>query len=249
MALPVTIAAKLRGITIIVHESDIIPGLANKIAFPFATQICTSYEATTSHLKKHASKVSYTGNPLRSELFKKSAPPTWLSNIKKPILLFLGGSQGAAFINQFVTEYGEELQKTFFIVQQYGPTNKPAHLKNSYKAFPFIKEELPALYDAAEIVVSRSGSILFELAAFKKPSVIIPLPTSANNHQYYNAKLFADAQAASLVQQNSGFGFLRDTILKLHENKGLREVLSKNINQFYKPQAVRSITDIIVKNL
>lgn len=245
VAVPNILAAHWLKIPIIAYESDSVTGISNKIAFRYASTICLGYKDAYS-----TKKIVHTGTPIRDSLLKtKSSCPDYLKDISSPILFFLGGSQGAQFINDFVEEHIAELTKTFFVIHQHGPNNDSLPQTHNYKGYSFVHEELSYIYQQAELVVSRAGSVITELAAFKKPCILVPIPKSANNHQYHNARTLEKVQAAVLVQQSSGNDFLLDKIMELHRNEGLRKVLSENIFQFYHPDAAKKIAKIILQNL
>jgi len=250
VAVPTILAAKIRKIPIIAYESDSVAGISNKIAFRYAKIICLGYKEAVKKPKKKQ-EVVHTGTPIRSVLLKPNheKTPEYLDRITKPILFFMGGSQGAKFLNDFVEKYAHELTKNFFIIHQHGPTHNPLTISDNYIGYSFIREELPFIYEKAGIVISRAGSVIAELASFKKSSILVPIPESANNHQYHNAKTLAKAQAAILVQQSSGHEFLYKKILELEDNDGLRKVLSNNIYKFYKPDAAKHIAKLIRKNI
>jgi len=260
---PVTFAAWLLMIPVFLHESDIVPGLANRISARFAKKIFVSFEKTLYFPEK---KMIVTGNPIRIDLLKvdrEEAKQYFKIRGEKPILLILGGSQGAQKINEKILEIINELLKTFEVIHQSGYKNfktlKTAtrflikeELKKYYHLFPFLKEkELKMAYCLADLIVARAGAgAIFEIAAFGKPSVLIPLPKSAQDHQMKNAYIYAQSKAAILLSQENitsrfFLGVLRNLISDRENLRKMKEAALK----FAKPQAAREIGEKIISYL
>jgi len=192
---PVVWAAWTKRIPVVIHESDMTPGLANKISVPFAKKVCYSFPETKKYLPENRSV--YTGIPIRQELFNGSAE-TGIKicgfNDNKPVIMIIGGSQGSASINKIVRSSLKELLAKFNICHICGEGNiddKLIGLKG-YKQFGYIDKELPHLFAACSLVVSRAGATtLFELLELKKPNILIPLSTGASRgDQILNAESF-----------------------------------------------------------
>jgi len=177
----------------------------------------------------------------------------------KPVVLILGGSQGAQIINQRIMSILKELVKRYQVIHQTGVNNfkriKQEGERQGYKfghsdyyPLPFIGEELKHFFALADVVISRSGSsAIAEIAANRKPSILIPLATSANNHQQINAFEVARVNGAIVLEE----GNLRKTLLlksikKIIENNEFREKLVKNIANFYQPDAAQRIAQEIL---
>ena len=195
---PVVWAAWLRGIPVIIHESDITPGLANKLALPFATRICHAFAETAQHLPKN--KAVHTGIPVRSELHlgnPQKGRDLCGFTTDKPTLLIIGGSQGSQVINTAVRNALPDLLKTIQICHLCGRGNLDPSLNNTqgYTQFEYVSEDLPHLFSAADFVVSRAGATtLFELLCLRKPTLLIPLSARASRgDQILNAKSFQNA--------------------------------------------------------
>lgn len=195
---PVVWAAWLRRIPVIIHESDITPGLANKLALPFATRICHAFAETAKHLPKN--KAVHTGIPVRSELH--SGDPQKGRTLcgfttDKPILLIIGGSLGSQVINTAVRTALPDLLKTVQICHLCGRGNRDTSLNEiqGYTQFEYVSEELPHLFAAADFVISRAGATtLFELLSLRKPTLLIPLSARASRgDQILNAQSFQNA--------------------------------------------------------
>ena len=197
VALPVVIASYMRRIPVVIHESDMTPGLANKLSFPFASKICVNFAATKKYIK-NGDKVDVTGTPIRAELFKgikEKGLQLCGFNDALPVLLVVGGSLGSKIINNAIRESLTELLKKYQVMHICGKNNIDPDLENrrGYKQIEYANSEMADLFSAADIVVSRSGAnFLCELLALHKPHVLIPLSSrSSRGDQIYNADYFA----------------------------------------------------------
>ncbi|WP_419420606.1 undecaprenyldiphospho-muramoylpentapeptide beta-N-acetylglucosaminyltransferase [Legionella sp. D16C41] len=196
VAFPVVVGAWLNRIPVIIHESDMSPGLANRLSFPFADKICVNFEIAKEHFKKN-DYIAVTGTPIRPKLFLGSRlrglAYCHFSN-EKPCLLVMGGSQGASSLNAIVRQSLDHLTQRFQIIHLCGKGKKDLSLteQKDYCQFEYIDEELPDLLAAADLVVSRSGAnSLCELLALQKPHILVPLPLSASRgDQIQNANYF-----------------------------------------------------------
>ena len=197
VSVPVVVAAKLLKIPIILHESDAIPGLANRICFKLANKICLGLEESKKYVGASARKIFVTGNPIRSFLKDgKAEIGLKLTGLNKfrPVILVMGGSMGAAQINDLVEKSIDELLKRFQIVHIRGRGNLDIGIhKTGYIQYEFLDEYLPHVYAISDLVVSRGGAnSLAEIAYLKKRALIIPLGTNVSRgDQIENAKLFA----------------------------------------------------------
>jgi UDP-N-acetylglucosamine--N-acetylmuramyl-(pentapeptide) pyrophosphoryl-undecaprenol N-acetylglucosamine transferase len=203
VSVPVTIGAWLNRIPVILHESDLTPGLANKLALPFATTICATFPESMAHLP--AGKRVLTGNPIRRELLagSKEAGLAYCGfKAELPVLVVMGGSLGSKVLNQVIRMALPELLTRFQVVHICGKGHLDLELDQivGYRQFEFIGPELPDVLAAADFCVSRAGAnFLFELLALKKPALLIPLSKAASRgDQILNAESFAK-QGFSLV--------------------------------------------------
>lgn len=209
VSLPVVIAAKHLEIPVVLHESDSRLGLANKIALKSATKLAVSwpiqnYWQNEPHLGKYADKFVYTGLPMAQEFINWKADKLFENNL--PIILVTGGSQGAHAINRIVWEILPQLLRRFNVVHQVGKLdigeanqqemNLAPEIQNNYLPFEFDRNIFLSALHLADLVISRSGSFVFELAVLGKPAILIPLPGSANEHQWKNAQWMANNGAA-----------------------------------------------------
>ncbi len=204
VTVPVVLAAKSRHIPAVIHESDMTPGLANKIAMRGASKVCCNFPETMKYLPSE--KAVLTGCPIRSELLHGDADAAYklcgFSNEEKKTLLIIGGSLGSVFINNAVRNSLDTLLQDYNIIHLCGKGNLDESLlgRDGYKQFEYISEELADLFACADLIVSRAGAnAICELLALRKPNILIPLSAAASRgDQILNAKSFA-AQGFSYV--------------------------------------------------
>jgi UDP-N-acetylglucosamine--N-acetylmuramyl-(pentapeptide) pyrophosphoryl-undecaprenol N-acetylglucosamine transferase len=195
VAVPVVLAAWLNRIPVIIHESDITMGLANKISLPFAKVICTSFQETANNIT--SKKTIVTGPPIRYELFNgnKERARKFLKLDQKfyslPVLLVMGGSLGSVCINKITRECLHNLTG-FIIIHICGKGNKKNISQPNYFEFEYLDKELPDFFCLADIIVSRAGSnSIFEFLFLNKPNLLIPLSKkSSRGDQILNAVYF-----------------------------------------------------------
>ncbi|NLZ48714.1 MAG: undecaprenyldiphospho-muramoylpentapeptide beta-N-acetylglucosaminyltransferase [Clostridiales bacterium] len=224
VAVPVVIGAFLNKVPVVSHESDITPGLANKIALPYSKKVCVTFPETMEHIKK--SKVVLTGTPIRKELLDGSRLKglSYCGFSKdKPVLLVIGGSLGSKKINDLVRKNIGPLLEKYQIIHICGKNNLDNSLAlENYKQFEFVSDELPDLLNCADIVVSRAGAnVIFELLALKKPNLLIPLSKkSSRGDQILNARSF-EKKGYSLVLEEEDLEDKRfiEELDKLYENR------------------------------
>ena len=247
VAVPVVLGAKKNHIPVIIHESDITPGLANKIAMPSARVICATFPETLQYVPK--GKGVHTGTPIRKELFEgqreKGLSACGFSG-EKPVLLMMGGSLGAVKLNDCLREILPELTKTFDIIHLCGKGNLDKGLQNrtDYKQFEYVKAELKDLFAMADVVISRAGAnAICELLALKKPNLLIPLVSGSRGDQILNAKSF-EAQGFSMVLSEDD---ITETALtdKVHELFFTRQTYVDNMEKSNQLGAIATITGLI----
>lgn len=195
VTVPVVLAAKHLKIPVIIHESDVTPGLANKISIPAATYICVNFPETLTYLPKN--KGVLTGIPIRQELFEGDiikAKEKLNFTEDKPVLLVIGGSLGSVFINNILRESMDELGKQFNIIHICGKNNCSKDFKNVsyYKQFEYVREELKDFFAFSDIIISRAGAnSIAEILALRKPNILIPLSAKASRgDQILNANSY-----------------------------------------------------------
>lgn len=207
VAVPVVIAAWLTRTKVIAHESDMTPGLANRLSFPFVNTICVTFEGVKRYFKHHE-KVQVTGNPIRRSLFNgvRARGLTLTGfNTEKPCLLVIGGSSGARAINQVVRQALDTLTQSFQVIHLCGKGNiDPALINNSaYCQLEYAQDELPDLFACADLIVSRAGAnSLYEILALEKPHILIPLPLKVSRgDQIHNARYFEKLEISSVIDE------------------------------------------------
>lgn len=203
VTVPVVIAAKKRKIPAIIHESDMTPGLANKLCLSSASKICCNFPETVKSLPQD--KAVLTGTPIREELLRgdKEAGRLFCGfTSDKPVLMVIGGSLGAASVNQHIRSILPELLKEFQVIHLCGKGKTDESLKGTegYVQFEYIKKELSDLFAFADIVISRAGAnAICEINALHKPNLLIPLSANASRgDQILNARSF-ERQGYSMV--------------------------------------------------
>ena len=225
VSVPVVLAGKRCKVPVIIHESDMTPGLANKIAIPSAAKVCYNFPETLKSLPE--GKAVLTGSPIRQELLsgnKIAAMDMCHFTSDKPVILVIGGSLGAVAVNNAVREALPELLKDFQIIHLCGKGKMDESLKDveGYCQFEYIKNELRNLFALADIVISRAGAnAICELLALHKPNLLIPLSANASRgDQILNARSF-ERQGFSLVLEEEQL--TKETLLaavkNLYENR------------------------------
>lgn len=241
VALPVLYAARVVGCPVIVHESDSVMGISNKIGSKFAKRILTAFDPSIfPHADGRYKKV---GIPIRKKL--RQAASLRSPKKERSLLLILPGSQGSVAINQYLKHGLRTLLEKYDIVHLTGKSDigffesfkkkLPKKLINRYKSYSFIDRELSYYFQLADLIIVRgSATIAAEAALFAKPIYIIPIPSSANNHQQQNAKILEEANAAIVRQQYqlSSEKLIKD-IVRLLENKEKLETIGKNLAKYF----------------
>ena len=206
VTVPVVMAAKNCKIPAIIHESDMTPGLANKISIPSAHKVCCNFPETVNYLPE--GKAVLTGSPIRKELFdgiRQEGLDFCGFNNEKPVILIIGGSLGSVAINNAVRAILPQLLEKYQIIHLCGKGNLDETLNDTpgYVQFEYIKKELPDLMDAADIVISRAGAnAICELLALKKPTILIPLSAAASRgDQILNAQSFEKQGYSYLLKE------------------------------------------------
>lgn len=203
VAVPVALAARVLGIPVVSHESDVTPGLATKIIAKFARRMIFTFPATGKHLGPSA---VHTGTPVRRELFagdvRAGLRLCGFNDDKRAVILVMGGSQGALKINQALEKILPALVKKYRIIHLTGAGKGLAFSDPSYKGFEFLKEELADVLALADVVVSRSGAnSIFEFLALRKPMLLIPLEEGSRGDQVLNAEEFLKSGWARVLRE------------------------------------------------
>lgn len=250
VTVPVVIAAHLCKIPVIAHESDMTPGLANRLAAPYCTKVCVTFPESIKNIK--GNKGVLTGTPIRKELLKGSK----LEGIKlckfpdkKPIILIIGGSLGSKVINDIIRKSINRILQNYNIIHICGKGNIDKFLNNKrgYKQFEYVSDELPDLMNAADLVVSRAGAnVIFELLALRKPNILIPLSKkSSRGDQILNAASFKKHGYSIVIDEES----LKSELLldKINELNRDKDKYIKAMNESPVKNGVNNIVAIIEK--
>ena len=225
VAVPVVLAAKHYKVPVIIHESDMTPGLANKICIPSAAKVCCNFPETLKYLPKD--KAVLTGSPIRQELLLgNKAAGLDLCNFTtdKPIILVVGGSTGAVHVNEAVRSILPELLKDFQVVHLCGKGKMDESLNGTpgYVQFEYISEQMRDLFAISSIVISRAGAnAICELLALKKPNLLIPLSANASRgDQILNANSFKEhGYSMVLTEEDMNKDTLLAAVRKLYADR------------------------------
>jgi len=243
---PVVWAAWLCRVPAVVHESDITPGLANKLSMPFVKKICFSFPETETHLP--ASKRVMTGLPVRAELFDgDAARGRELCGFKdgdgKAVIVVIGGSLGASAVNEAVRGGLDKLLADFNVCHICGKGNRAPGSRKGYCQFEYVGAELPDLFAMADMVISRAGATtLFELLALCKPALLIPLGTAASRgDQVLNAQSFEKLGYCKVLLQDG----LTGAILAENVKRFFEEDKDRCINAMKYAASVKAVDKVL----
>lgn len=262
-ALPVTWCARILRIPVFIHESDIVPGRANRAAAAFAKKIFISFEKTEYF---DLAKTLLTGNPIRQELLEgtpEGAKETLGITFEKPVLMIYGGSQGSQAINEFVLEILGQLLPNYELIHVCGANNFKAvkseadtiitkELAPYYHLYESLDEvKTKHAYKSASLIISRAGSgSIFEISACGKPSILIPLPDAAGDHQSKNAYQYALTGAAIIIEQaNLTPNFFLGQIQNITANPQKYQQMQESALSFAKPLAAKAVAREILEYL
>lgn len=248
VTVPVVLAAKKKKIPVVIHESDMTPGLANKIAIPCAKKVCCNFPEAAKHIGED--KALVTGTPIRKELFlgnsKKGMEICGFKDTK-PVIMIVGGSSGSKVINEVIRENLDFLLKDFQVIHLCGKGNLDESKKHleGYMQMEYAKAELPHLLKLSDMVISRAGAnAICELLALNKPNILIPLSAKASRgDQILNAKSF-ETQGFSYVIQEEDFSgeALEKAVKYVFENKSqYKEAMKKSTEE----DSIKVIVDLL----
>ena len=258
-AFAVVVAARFFRIPVVIHESDAVPGITNRWSARFAAKIAVSFESSRAFFP--AAKTQLTGNPVRAGLIRGILETREAKRIlgfspDEPLLVVLGGSQGAVRLNRFVFDNLETLLERTQILHQVGPANEKegvsasaaliGEVKKRYRVSGFLSfSELRNALAAADVVLSRAGSgAISEVAYFGKPAVLIPLPEAAGDHQRRNAYEYAERGGAIVLEEsNLGIHLVLDAVDSFLKNG---EPARKAARSFANPAAAETVARIIL---
>ena len=248
VSVPVVLAAKSCHVPAIIHESDMTPGLANRLSLSSAAKVCCNFPETIEHLPE--GKAVLTGSPIRQELLtgdRYRALEFLHFTDDKPVIMVVGGSLGALAVNEAIRSILPELLKSYQVIHLCGKGKLDSSLDNlkGYAQFEYIKEELRHLFALTDIVVSRAGAnAICELLALHKPNLLIPLSANASRgDQILNARSF-ERQGFSIVieEETLTSELLLNSINELYANRESYITTMKNSSQ---QNSIDTIVDLI----
>ena len=251
VSVPVVLAAGISKIPAIIHESDMTPGLANKIAMRSAVKICCNFPETLNFLPKE--KAVLTGSPIRAELLsgnKEAGLALCGFNTEKPVIMIVGGSTGAVRVNEAVRKILPSLLEKFQVVHLCGKGKTDETLNNTagYVQFEYINKELRDLFAMCDIVISRAGAnAICELLALKKPNLLIPLSANASRgDQILNARSFKQQGYSSMLEEEDiTEKTLLDAVNELYDN---RDKYIEAMEKSQQGDSIKLIMDLIKEN-
>lgn len=259
---PALLAARLLRIPVVIHESDTVPGRVSLWAGKFADRIALSYKEAAKYFP--AGKVAYTGQPVRKEIahpITEGARAFLKLEDGVPVVLVLGGSQGAVKLNEALLGGLKKLLEKYAVIHQTGGRNLveaketaaailfDSQHKDRYKPFDYLNPlALRMAAGVASVVVSRAGSTIFEIAAWGVPSIIIPINEKVSRDQRSNAFAYARSGSCEVVEEdNLTPNILYSEIERLSTNEAEREKMKAATKSFYKPDAARLVAEEILK--
>lgn len=258
VGLPVGIAAYVLRRPIVLHESDVVMGVANRWLAKLAQTICVSFPVDGYNLPSAIkAKLIYTGVPINEVFFDPTIGKLELSLTSNlPMILIIGGSQGAHAINEIVKTILPTLTLEYEVVHLTGKLDykemqdwiKSREIKNYHVFSSLPNQQVASLMKQANLIISRAGATaLAEISAAMRPTILIPLPGSASNHQYLNAKYFSDQAAAILmVQAEITSATLMDQIQQITKT-GLGNELKRNVTNLATQDSARIIADLLIR--
>lgn len=249
VSVPVALAGQMTRTPVVIHESDVSPGLANKLAVPFATHVFTVFQQTLNYVPKVKSTCS--GAVIRPELFNGNRTEGLAHagfNGEKPILIVMGGSQGAKVLNETLRAELQLITNTFDVIHLCGNGNLDRSLvgHSGYKQYEYVTTELPHLLAAADFAVSRAGSnAIFELLALEKPMLLIPLSAAqSRGDQILNANFFKSLEVANVLEEEKleKHGLLEE-IMRLKDDN---DRIKANMQAIEKPKTAKEMANLIL---
>ncbi|MCE5220799.1 MAG: undecaprenyldiphospho-muramoylpentapeptide beta-N-acetylglucosaminyltransferase [Clostridium sp.] len=252
VAVPVVIAAFIKKIPVVAHESDMTPGLANKLSAPFCNKLCVTFRESLKFID--GNKGILTGSPIREEIFhgdKAKGRKICGFADNKEVLFIMGGSLGSRLINEEIRKNLNALLKEFNIIHICGKGNVDEKFINKagYKQFEYVNEELPDFMKTADYIISRAGAnSIFEFLTLKKPTLLIPLSKKASRgDQILNSKSFEKEGYSLMLEEEE----LKDDILykKILELKGRKTELINNMERSQAKNGVEAIIDVLLENI
>lgn len=247
IAAPVIIAARSLNLPVLLHESNALPGKVTRLLAPWCTTVAVGFEAAQNHLK--GANVITLGTPVRAD-FLNPQPLTLDIPEDAPLIVVVGGSQGAVAVNQLIREAVQDWLERGVVVVHLTGNNDP-HAQEvqhpHYLTLPFY-DNMGALLHRASLVISRAGAgTLTELAIAKTPAILIPYPYAADDHQTYNAQIFVQAGAAQLFEQNQLTAeTLKKAVSELLQSPETLEKMSQAMASLAQPDSAKQLAQLIL---
>jgi UDP-N-acetylglucosamine--N-acetylmuramyl-(pentapeptide) pyrophosphoryl-undecaprenol N-acetylglucosamine transferase len=265
VSVPTVMAA--RGIApVITHEQTAIVGLANRINARFADVLAISYAETEAEAGRFHRHVALTGNPVRTSLTlgDRARGLQWMGFVDDlPVLYVTGGARGASPLNQRIAARLTQILERWQLLHQTGPASAnddaanlvtqraalPQHLQRRYKIVEFIRDDLPNVYAATDLVIGRAGAgTVAELALVGKPAILIPLPGAGGDEQARNARVLVNAGGAVMLQQDDATpDRLLETCLAILDDPGRRQQMSDAARSVAQPEAASKLADLVLE--
>ncbi len=259
---PTLVAAKLLRIPVLIHESDTVPGKVSKWAGNFARRVAISYQDAAEYFPKD--KTAWTGQPVRANILRpasEGAREYLKLEAGMPVITMIGGSQGALVMNNALLDALPELIKHYEVIHQTGSKNykdvtETAEVimgnnedKRHYKPFPFLNDLASKMTaGVSDIIISRAGSAIYEIASWGVPSIIIPITNTNGDHQRKNAYAYARSGACEVVEESNLTPVVLATAINdLMANTEKREKMKKAATAFFKPGAAQEIAEEVMK--
>lgn len=254
---PLYVAAKMK-VPVLIQEQDAYPGVTTRLLAKYARRVCLSFEAAQKHFPELLEKLTVTGNPIRGNLDKgnrQKAIENWdLEDGRKTIFIF-GGSQGARSINIAMSTILPEILEKYDVQVlwqtgrgQFESVMAANTVKNDrVKIVPYV-EKMNDAYACADLIVCRAGaSSLAELALVAKPTVLVPYPYAAGDHQVHNSRMMADAGAALMVQEGERWEIkLQSALEKILDDEKLQKSMPDAWQEIARPNAAAEIAGEIL---
>jgi len=262
VSFPVLFAARFLRIPVVIHESDSHPGRTNLWASKFAERIAISYKSAVDYFPKE--KTAFTGNPIRKEVLEpaKEESRDFFGLVEGvPVILILGGSQGSKRINDAVIDILPKLVEKYYIIHQTGKDNieEVTHTaevilntsihRERYKPYAYLNGlAMKMAGGVASLAISRAGSTIFELALWKIPSIIIPIPQEVSHDQRSNAFAYAASGGCSVIEENNlSPNILLAEIERITDNREISDKMKKGAESFSDKNAADKIAREIIK--
>ena len=259
VSLPIVMVSWIFRIPIIIHESDSVASPVDKFMFKFAKKVAVSFKDSEEIYQ--SPKVFFTGNPVRSFIMKadrEKAMAEFILNREKPIILIMGGSEGAREINNLVIEILPELLENYQIIHQCGVGNyndvKSIIEKmnipnlNNYHLFPFFKKKIADAYVVCDLVISRAGAnTVSEILSVDKPSILIPLASAVSDKQQKNAFHYSQSGAAVLLsEKNLKPHLILNVVNEIFQSNLKVMEMKRAARQLAQPEAARKIAEQVI---